>query len=198
MMSRLKLTVQIVSIVEDGQEACTFPAIRASSLSASEESDEWFRYSAHVIAPTEQAKVEGPRPKEFTVKGIDGDDMTRTWCDGCGRCVVKPWAMIWTLQRWKTRDRAKNTDHLYISGLWIQPGGMRAKGMAGYKAGRLVIIPYDNGASDETNRSIQPRRSASPFLRDIHKGYGVVGAGSQGSEVFREESEDVKLGDLER
>ena len=45
-------------------------------------------YSAHIKAdPASSLVLTGPKPKEYTVKGVDGNDMTRAWCDTCGSYV---------------------------------------------------------------------------------------------------------------
>ena len=60
-------------------------------------------YSAHLLVKTPDVKLEGPAPREHTVKGVDGSDvrvehcsrlrckMRREWCDECGcGLFIKP------------------------------------------------------------------------------------------------------------
>ena len=69
---------QIVSIAADGpahREGTTPSVLRP-------------RYSAHIISSVSQSKINGPEPRKHMVKGMDGGQMTRAWCDECGRRVV--------------------------------------------------------------------------------------------------------------
>lgn len=43
------------------------------------------RYSAHIVVDEKDLKIEGPEPRTHTVKGIEGVEMLRAWCDTCGR-----------------------------------------------------------------------------------------------------------------
>lgn len=42
------------------------------------------RHSAHIVTPQDEMTHEGPEPRTHVVVGIDGEEMTRAWCDTCG------------------------------------------------------------------------------------------------------------------
>lgn len=91
-------------------------------------------HSAHIITPRKDIKVEGPEPRTHDVVGVDGNTMTRAWCDTCGSYVSISLALA--------LSSALATSHLPAqisrpgltrrSGLWIRntskdPSGMFLK-----------------------------------------------------------------------